>query len=151
MRPRLARTRDVRRAWRLTGARQGSNRRGRLSPGQTRADLLQEPAVAVRVAELGEGAVARPVGRRPGDASLGPAAVESTCVPSCAVENLADHDAVGDQLDACRIDVRDDQVQVLRGAWGSGRKARAELDRAGGARGSELDQAEVVTGDDVGV
>ena len=67
------------------------------------------------------------------------------------VEHLADLDAAGDELVARRLDVGDDQVQAL-GRTGRGRReVRAELDRAPGARRRELDQAEVVTGGDVGV
>ena len=51
-------------------ARRGERRLGGVdAAGQPRRDLLQQPAVAVRVAERGERAVAGVIGRRPADAT----------------------------------------------------------------------------------
>jgi hypothetical protein len=67
------------------------------------------------------------------------------------VEHLADLDAAGDERVARRLDVGDDQVQVLdRTGRGRG-DVRAERDRAAGARRRVLDDAEDVSGGDVGV
>jgi hypothetical protein len=46
------------------------------------------------------------------------------------VEHLADLDVLGDQLRTRRIDVGDDQVQVLGRSGGGCGQALAELDRA---------------------
>ena len=118
-----------------------------MKPGR---DLLEQPAVAVRVAERDERALAGIIGRRAADATIRTVVLE----PSAGrplVEHLADLGTAGDELGARSLDVGDDQVQVL-GRPGRGRgDARAELDRALGARRCELDDAEVVTSGAVGV
>jgi hypothetical protein len=90
------------------------------------------------------------IGRRAADATIRSVVME----PSAGrpfVEHLADLGTAGDELGARSLDVGDDQVQVL-GRTGRGRgDARAELDRALGARRCELDDAEVVTSSAVGV
>ena len=106
--------------------------------GQPRRDLLQQPAVAVRVAERGERAVARAIGRRP---RYPPCVVELSAA-GALVEHLAHVGAVRDQVGARRLDVGDDQVQALGRAGRGRRDARAELDRAPGAGRRELDDPE---------
>ena len=52
-------------------ARQPECRLGRVDPArQPRRDLLQQPAVAVRIAEGGEGTVGGVIGRGPGDPAV---------------------------------------------------------------------------------
>jgi hypothetical protein len=131
-------------------ARGGERRRGRVDPaGEPRRDLLQEPAVAVRIAEGGERPVAA-VGRSAATAGARVRVVEPAA-GLCFVERLADLDPVRDQLVARSLEVGDDQVQVLGRARRRRGEVRAELDRAAGARRRELDDAEVVTGGEVGV
>ena len=67
------------------------------------------------------------------------------------MENLAGLDAVADEFGARGLDVGDDQVQALGRAGRGRREARAELNRAAGTRRRELDDAEAVTGGEVGV
>jgi hypothetical protein len=67
------------------------------------------------------------------------------------VEHLADLDAATEQLVAGGLDVGDDQVQPLAGAGRRRGDVLAEDDRARRARRRELDDAEVVTGCEVGV
>src|SRR5664279_2112657 len=131
--------------------RRREGRRSRVdTAGQPRGDLLEQPAVAVRVAERGEGAVARAIGRRAADATVRAGELEpSASLPF--VEHLADLDTARHQLVAGYLDIGDDQVPNLSRTGRGRRESRAELDRALGARRRELDQAEVVTGGDVGV
>jgi hypothetical protein len=79
--------------------------------GQTRRDLLHQPGVAVRVAELNERAVGAPVGRRAADAGVGVDAVAERAF----VEDVADVDAARDEVRASGLDVAEDEVVVLRG------------------------------------
>jgi hypothetical protein len=65
-------------------------RRRARPPGQADLDLLQEPTVAVGIAERGERSVVGVVRRRAGDARLGPGVVEDA---AGVVEDLADGDA----------------------------------------------------------
>ena len=123
------------------------------APGKPRRDLLEQPAVAVRIAERGERAVAAMLGIRtvdpapPKQVGLVLASVHAAGV----VEHLADLDAATKQFFACGLDVGDDQVQALGGAGCRRRDVLAEDDRASGARRRELDYAEVVTVVEVGV
>src|SRR3984893_17487154 len=86
--------------------------------GQARCDLLQQPAVAVGIAERRERAVAAMLGIRtanpepPKQVGLVRAGVHPTGV----VEHLADRDTAAKQLFAGGLDVGDDQVQALGGA-----------------------------------
>ena len=90
--------------------------RGRVdAPGKPGRDLLQQPAVAVGIAERGERAVAAMLGIRTAD-SAAPKQVGLILAgvrAGGAVENLADLDAAGEQLFARGLDVGDDQVQAL--------------------------------------
>src|SRR5580698_4881649 len=126
--------------------------RGRIdAAGQSGGDLLQQPAVAVGIAERGEGAIA---------AMLRVCAADSQ--PSeqvrlvragkliTGVEHFADRGAVAEQFGACRSDVRDDQVESLGRARSSRGNVLAEDHRAPGARRRELNDPEVVGGIGVG-
>ena len=118
--------------------------------GQPRRDLLQQPAVAVRVAERGEGAVAAVVGRRA--RSTRPRAVGLELgARLLGVEHLADLDAAGGELVARGLDVGDDQVEALGRARRGRGDLRAELDRAPRAGRRELDDPEAVVEGEVGV
>src|SRR3984957_17705484 len=88
-------------------------RRGVDPPGQAGADLLEQPAIAVRVAERGERAVAGVVGRGTADLAGRPAGLElSPRRPG--VKDLTDLRPERGKLFARRVDVGDDQVQALR-------------------------------------
>ena len=64
---RARRARPPRAAAPRPGRSRSERRRGRVdAAGQPRRDLLEQPAVAVRIAERGERAVAAALGRRPG-------------------------------------------------------------------------------------
>ena len=103
--------------------------RGVDAAGQPGRDLLQQPAVAVRVAERGERAVAGVFGRRSADATVRAVGLELGA-RRLGVEHLADLDTAGGELVARSLDVGDDQVEAL-GRAGRGRgDVRAELDRA---------------------
>ena len=104
-------------------------------PGAAR-DLLQQPAVAVGIAERCEGAVRAAVGVGAGLASLG-----SEAAP---VPDLADVDAASDQLVPGGVHVIDDQVQAVHRAGRQRGRALPELDRGGRARWGELQDAEVL-------
>jgi len=84
-------------------------------------DLLEQPAVAVRITERGERAVAAVlrIGTADPDTSEQIGFVRAG-VRAAAVERLADLDAATDQLFAGGLEVGDDQVQALGGA-GCGR------------------------------
>ncbi len=97
-------------------------------PGQPRRDLLQQPAVAVRVAERGERAVAGVVGRGSADATARADGLELSARRP-GVEHLADFDTAGDEFLARSLDVGDDQVEALGGA---GRGRSPLLARRGG-------------------
>src|SRR5580704_18602878 len=140
------------RARQIVRRREG-RRRGVNATGQPRRDLLEQPAVAVRITERGERAVAAMLGIRTGDpeppkqVGLVRAGVHAAGV----VENLADLDAASEQLVAGGGDVGDYQVQALGGAGCCGGDILAEDNRASGTRRRELDHAEVVTVVIVGV
>ena len=118
--------------------------------GQPRRDLLQQPAVAVRVAERGEGAVAGVIGRGPADATARAVGLELSARRP-GVEHLADLDTAGDELVARSLDVGDDQVEALGRAGRGRRDVRAELNRAPRAGRRELDDPEAVIEGEVGV
>src|SRR5688572_20785945 len=66
-------------------------------------------------------------------------------VQACRVmKHLTYIDAMCDEFGARGLDVRDDQVQALRGARGRRGDVLAKDDGASGARRRELDHAEVV-------
>ena len=120
------------------------------SSGKTRLDLLEQPAVAVRIAERGERAIAGVVGCGPADSTARAVALElSSRRPG--VEHLADLGTAGDELVACSLDVGDDQVEALGRARRGRRDVRAELDRAPRAGRRELDDPEAVIESEIGV
>ena len=132
--------------------RREGRRRGVDATGQPGRDLLEQPAVAVRITERGERAVAAMLGIRTADPDppkqIG---LVRAGVHAVAVEHFADLDAAIEQLFAGGLDVGDDQVQALGGAGRRRGDVLAEDDRAPGAGRRELDHAEVFTVVVVGV
>src|SRR5262249_16368320 len=80
--------------------------------GKPRLDLLDQPAVAVWIAERDERAVAAVIGCGPGHAAVRGAEVELR-PGRLRVEYLARLRTARDELVACRVDIGDDQVEVL--------------------------------------
>jgi hypothetical protein len=111
-----------------------SRRRRVDATGQPRCDLLEQPAVAIRILERRKRAVASMLGISPADAHA-PKQVRlvGTGVHTVGVvEHLADLDAATKQVFAGGLDVGDDQVQTLRGAGCGGGDIGAEDDRTSG-------------------
>src|SRR6185437_15606267 len=104
-------------------------RRGVDPPGQPGRDLLQQPGVAVRVLERGEGAVALPV-RRPAAYPADPGARLELGARAPGVEHVADLGTALGELGTGRLYVGNDQVQPLGRARRGRGDPRAELDRA---------------------
>jgi hypothetical protein len=77
------------------------------TPRKPLGDLLQEPAVAVRVAEGGIGEVAAP---------FGIPAVDRGLAGACPVKHLAHLGAAPDELCPRRLDVGDSKVEPARRA-----------------------------------
>ncbi len=123
----------------------GERRQPRLdAAGQPRRDFLEQPAVAVGVAERDERAVAAVVGGGPRDPPFGQATEPRA--PLTLVEYLAHVDSQGAELLTRCLDIGDDQVQRLSGTGHRVREVRPELDRACGPWRRELDQAKVLAG-----
>ncbi len=118
--------------------------------GQPRRDLLQQPVVAVRIAERGEGGVGGVIGRGAAEASARAVGLELRARRP-GVEHLADLDAVRHEIVARGLDVGDDQVQALGRAGFGRRHVRAELNGAPRAGRCELDDPEAVLEGEVGV
>src|ERR1700739_3010984 len=89
-----------------------------LSARKPRLDLLEQPPVAIRIAERGIGLVR---------AAL---RVWSRNTSPSEVEHLADLDAAADEIRTRSVDVGDDQQQALDGAGLICGEARPESDRA---------------------
>ena len=90
----------------LAAARSASRRPGAESPsGKPRLNLLEQPAVAVRIAERGEREIGATFWVGPGSRPFVPA----TRRRRLEVEHLAHLDAARDELGACRLDVVDDE------------------------------------------
>src|SRR5215208_7106055 len=85
--------------------------------GQPGRDLLEQTAVAVRVAEGRVREVRAPRYVDPGRLRL--------------LLDVADLDAAADEIRSGRVDVLDRQVQLLEGTRLHGRDALAEVDRGG--------------------
>jgi hypothetical protein len=87
------------------------------SSGKPRRDFLEQPAIAVRIFERGERAVAAMRGIRTADP--GPSKqvglVRASVHAARAVKRLADLDAAIEQLFAGGLDIGDDQVKALGG------------------------------------
>jgi hypothetical protein len=126
-------------------ARRGVRRVARHAPGEPRRDLLQDPAVAVGIAEGDERSIGAAVGSPAVDAAV--VTRVPAPVPLRAVEHRARVDAGCREVRARGVDVGHDQVQALDRAGRDRDQALPELDRASGARGRELDPA----GAEVGV
>ena len=77
--------------------------------GQARCDLLEQPGVAIRVAERSKGKVAAVTGVRPTDATVAFGTELSTRFQS--MEHLTDLDTEGNELFASRFNMRNDQVR----------------------------------------
>src|SRR5690349_24361168 len=96
--------------------------------GQARVDFLEEPAVAVRIAERGERAVAAMLEvptadpKPPEQVWLVRAGMRIAGV----VERLADRDTPTEQLGASGLDVGDDEIQPLGGTRYRGGDVLAE-------------------------
>ena len=144
--------RTPQRARQIVRRREG-RRRGVDATGQPRRDLLEQPAVAVRITERGERAVAAMLGIRTADPEPPKQVglVRASVHAGGVVEHLADLDAATEQLVAGGLDIGDDQVQALGRAGCRRGDVLAENDRAPGARRRELDHAEVLTAVEVGV
>src|SRR5215468_9504045 len=118
--------------------------------GKQRLDLLEQPAVAVWIAERGERAVAGVIRRGSADSSALAIGLKlSTRSPG--VEYLTDRDAAGREFLSGFFDVVDDQIEALGGARRGGGDLRAELDRTRRAGWCELDDAEAVIKGEIGV
>jgi hypothetical protein len=74
-------------------------------------DLLQDPAVAVRITERDEGPVRAALRMGAGNGLV--VAREPACVAGLAVEDLTGINTAGDEVPARRFDVGDDQVRAL--------------------------------------
>src|SRR5882672_3410120 len=121
--------------------------------GQSRRDLLEQPAVAVGITERGERAIAASLGIPTAD-PLPPKQVgliRASVYAAGVMEHVADLDAATEQLRASGLDVGDDQVQALCGAGYRRSDVLAKDDRAPGARRRELENAEVFAAVVVGV
>src|SRR5712664_3582335 len=110
--------------------------------GQARCDLLEQPGIAIRVAERSKGKVAAVTGVRPTDAAVTFGAELSTRFQR--MELLTDLDTAGNELFASSFDIGNDQVETLGGARRGRRYLHAELDRAPRAGRRELDDPESV-------
>src|SRR5829696_9651999 len=108
-----------------------------LTAGDPGRDLLEQPAVAVRVAERRIREVRAPFyrleARRP------------------ALVHLADVDAAADEIGPSGVDVLDREHQPVSGPRLSRREALAEVDRALRVGRRELHPPDVVAGGEVGV
>src|ERR1700720_4418827 len=94
--------------------------------GQARCDLLEQPGIAIRVAERSEGEVAAVTGVGSTDTTVAFGAELSTRFQS--MENLTDLDTWGSELIASSFNMGHDQVETLGRARRGGRYLRAELD-----------------------
>src|SRR4051794_999194 len=113
----------------------------RWSPsGKALGDLLQQPGVAVRIAEPGERAVGLAIGFR-----------SAHLLAILAVEDLPNIRAGVDEILSSLVDVGDDQVGRLSRTRFSRGQPDAELDRAGRPRRRQLDDSQGLAGRDVGV
>lgn len=96
--------------------------------GEARCDLLEQPCVAIRVAERSKGKVAAVTGVRPTDATVAFGTELSTRFQS--MELLTDLDTAGNELFASSFNMGNDQVEALGRARRGRRYLRAELDRS---------------------
>src|ERR1700733_214542 len=130
-----------------------SRRRGIDAPRQPRRNLLKQPAVAVRVAERGEGSIAAMLRVRTVD-PYPPKQIRLLRARgriSGAMEDLADLTSTTEQIAAGCFNVGDDQVKALNRARSYPSDVLAKDHRAPGARRRELNHAKVVAVVVVGV
>src|SRR6202035_2253214 len=82
--------------------------------GQSRRDLLEQPGVAIRVAERSKGKVAAVTGVRPTD----PAGAFGTELSAGfrSMEHLTNLDTARNEISAGSFDIGNDQVETLGGA-----------------------------------
>src|SRR5215469_8350543 len=110
--------------------------------GQARCDLLEQPRIAIRVAERSKGKVAAVTGVRPTDATVALRTELSARFRS--MEHLTDLNTAGNELFASSFNIGNDQVETLGRPRRGRRYLRAELDRAPRAWGRELHHPESV-------
>src|SRR5207302_10765799 len=105
------------------------------APGEPGRDLLKQASIAVRIAERSKRAVAAMLGIRTADPdpTKQVGLVWAGMHVARIVEYLADLNAATEKLITRRRDVRDDQIQALRGAGCCARNVLAEDDRTSGA------------------
>src|SRR5581483_11250604 len=120
------------------------------SARKTRLDLLQQPAVAIRIPERGECAIA-PLIRRPPAGSVARSATPKLRAWGRGGEHVTHLRPVCDERAARAVDVRNNQIQRLGRARSGRRDIRAELDRARRPGRCELDHPETVVEGEVGV
>jgi hypothetical protein len=101
-------------------------RRLPLAAGEACRDLLQQPAVPVRILERGEREVGTPFGVAPGDAWVLDAVVEGA---GGVVEDLAHVDAASDEVVAGGVEVLHGEEQGVRRAGRPRGDSLAEDDR----------------------
>src|ERR1700676_2819349 len=96
--------------------------------GQARCDLLEQPGVAIWVAERGKGKVAAVTGVR----STDPAVAFGTELGARfrSMKHLTNLDTAGNEIFAGSFDIGNDQVETLGGARRGRRYLHAELNRA---------------------
>src|ERR1700722_11019339 len=111
--------------------------------GQSSGNLLEDPAVTVRIAEGGVRGVTFPLRIWATDQTFRAGVVE---YPTGVVKKLADLDATAKQFVADGLDVGDDQVQPPRRTGRGYGNVFAEGDRASGAGRRELDHPVVIPG-----
>src|SRR5262245_9582524 len=110
--------------------------------GQSHRDFLQQPAVAVRIAERGERGITAPLRIR---------AAERRLSRTGTVDHFAHVDAATDELGTRGHDIGHDEVKsACRARWGRG-DPFAEVDRARRAWRRELYDPKLVTDREVGV
>src|SRR3569833_1424590 len=102
--------------------------RGQLAARQALLDLLQQPAIAVWVAEGGERGVRPPLGIGAAQ-PLGRASMWEALVR--VVEDLADLYTAGDQIGAGGFEILDDEDEALQRARDRLAETLAEDDRGG--------------------
>src|SRR5262249_50537037 len=130
--------------------RRGKRRLGGLDPiRQPCRDLLQQPAVPIRIAKRRKRAVRLVFRRRSADAVRAVGSELRARRPW--VEHLADLDPTSVQFPACSLDIGDDQVQALRRARRGRGDLRPELNRTARSGRRELHDPEAVVEGEVRV
>ena len=112
------------------------------SSGKSRLDFLQQPTVAIRVAERGERDVTAPLWIRAADRRLSRAGT---------VKHFANVSTVTDEFGPRCLDVGHDEIQTACRARRGRRQSSAEVDRARRARRRELYNSKIVADGEVGI